>query len=424
MFQQEINHRNIFAFLQKTLPLSVALVACASTFLIIGAASTEARTSWSGPLTNLTASPQDKLEPGRPIARELAGGQTHSYQLKLSAGQFTSVIVQQRGIDVVEQLFAPDGRLIAEFDDELRPQEAERAEFVAEVGGAYRLDVTAKFKGDRGNYEIWLAEVRAATEKDRWLQESRKLEVEYKRLYTVGNSLDERMVPLAERALALREKALGPNDPQVAEILQYLGDIYLGWYQDYAKTEAMYRRALDIREQSLGPNHPAVATSLDALANVQWARGENVGTELMYRRALTIYENSLGDSHPSTLLARGGLAGVYWARGDLTQTEAILRSILAAKEKSLGPEAPEVAEALGDLASLYIDKREYETAEPLFQRALVINEKAYGPNSSLAIYSLSCLAYVHSKMGDYAKAEAEYLRVVSAEEARSGPEGD
>src|SRR5207253_10861731 len=106
-------------------------------------------------------------EPGKSIEAEISGGRIHSYKITMSAGQFAGLEIQQRGIDVAERLFASDGKLVAEFDDELRPQEQEEAEFVAEPGGTYRLDITAKFKGASGRYEIRLVEVRGASERDR-----------------------------------------------------------------------------------------------------------------------------------------------------------------------------------------------------------------------------------------------------------------
>src|SRR5437870_3083520 len=56
------------------------------------------------------------LEPGKPIERELAGGQAHSYQITLSAGQYLNVMVEQQGIDVVVALFGPDGKKLIEVD--------------------------------------------------------------------------------------------------------------------------------------------------------------------------------------------------------------------------------------------------------------------------------------------------------------------
>src|SRR5215475_9440611 len=58
------------------------------------------------------------LELGKPIERELAGGQSHAYQITLAAGQYLDVVVEQRGIDVVATLSGPDGKQIAEFDNE------------------------------------------------------------------------------------------------------------------------------------------------------------------------------------------------------------------------------------------------------------------------------------------------------------------
>jgi hypothetical protein len=36
----------------------------------------------------------NQLEPGKPIERELAGGQSHSYQLTLDAGQYLHLVVE------------------------------------------------------------------------------------------------------------------------------------------------------------------------------------------------------------------------------------------------------------------------------------------------------------------------------------------
>src|SRR2546421_12091728 len=56
------------------------------------------------------------LEPGQPVERELAGGQTHTYQIKLTAGQVFRVGVEQKGIDVALTLAGPDGKQLIESD--------------------------------------------------------------------------------------------------------------------------------------------------------------------------------------------------------------------------------------------------------------------------------------------------------------------
>ena len=50
------------------------------------------------------------------IERELAAGQTNSYTLNLDADQIAKVIVEQRGIDIVVRVIAPDGKTLFEVD--------------------------------------------------------------------------------------------------------------------------------------------------------------------------------------------------------------------------------------------------------------------------------------------------------------------
>src|SRR4030095_1943334 len=57
------------------------------------------------------------LEPGKSIERWLAGGETHSYRLTLAAGQFSHMVVNQRGIDLVVAFYGLDGGKLVEIDN-------------------------------------------------------------------------------------------------------------------------------------------------------------------------------------------------------------------------------------------------------------------------------------------------------------------
>src|SRR5215467_11338509 len=54
------------------------------------------------------------MEPGKAIARELRGGETHEYQFTLQAGQYAHVEVDQKSIDVTVVARGPDGERIFE----------------------------------------------------------------------------------------------------------------------------------------------------------------------------------------------------------------------------------------------------------------------------------------------------------------------
>ena len=81
-----------------------------------------------------------------------------------------------------------------------------------------------------------------------------------------------------------------------------LNDQGLGLYQQgrYAEAEPPYKRALAIREQALGPEHPEVANSLSSLAALHRAQGRYGEAEPLFKRALAIYEKALGPDHPSS----------------------------------------------------------------------------------------------------------------------------
>src|SRR6266480_836265 len=65
-----------------------------------------------------------------------------------------------------------------------------------------------------------------------------------------------------------------------------------------AEVDQLYQRALQIREQALGPTHRDVAQSLNNLANLLQAMGDYAGARPLHERALRIWEQALGPTHP------------------------------------------------------------------------------------------------------------------------------
>ena len=66
------------------------------------------------------------------------------------------------------------------------------------------------------------------------------------------------------------------------------------------------RRALAIDEKALGPDHPDVAIRLNNLAVLLSAERRLRGSRAL-RRALAIGEKALGSDHPHTLLVKKNL---------------------------------------------------------------------------------------------------------------------
>jgi tetratricopeptide (TPR) repeat protein len=107
------------------------------------------------------------LELGKAIEREMTGGQSHSYQLPMTSGQYALVVVEQKKLDVVVKLFAPDGKLITAVDSPNGRLGPEPVHITAETTGIYRLEVISFQEDARpGRYEATLVEQRPATHQD------------------------------------------------------------------------------------------------------------------------------------------------------------------------------------------------------------------------------------------------------------------
>src|SRR5262245_48684226 len=56
------------------------------------------------------------LEKGKPVEKQIAVGQTEQYRLTLTEGEYVRVVVEQKGVDVIVELFGPDGKKLGEVD--------------------------------------------------------------------------------------------------------------------------------------------------------------------------------------------------------------------------------------------------------------------------------------------------------------------
>jgi tetratricopeptide (TPR) repeat protein len=227
--------------------------------------------------------------------------------------------------------------------------------------------------------------------------------------------------PLLRRGLAIWEKALGPEHPDVAGSLNNLAALYDNQAR-YAEAEPLFKRALAIREKALDPEHPDVAKSLNNLALLYDNQGRYAEAEPLYRRTLVIWEKALGPEHPDVATSLNNLALLYRAQGRYTEAEPLYRRALAIQEKALGPEHPDVGKSLNNLAALYRTQGRYAEAEPLFKRALAIREKALGSEHPDVAKSLYNLAALYGNQGRYAEAEPLFKRALAIREKALGPE--
>jgi CHAT domain-containing protein len=264
-----------------------------------------------------------------------------------------------------------------------------------------------------------LSDLSAAGAQEGDLAEAQRLNHQVFQYYAMGQY--HQATALAQRALEIREKALGPEHPETAVSLNNLANLFEAM-GDYAKAEPLFEHALAIREKALGPEHPDTAQSLNNLAVLYQATGAYAKVEPLYQRALAIREKALGPEDPYTASTLNNLAELYKATGAYAKAEPLYQRALAINEKALGPEHPATANSLNNLAALYLVTDDYAKAEPLYQHALAIREKALGPEHPDTASTLNNLAVLYKFIGAYAKAEPLYQRALAISEKALGPE--
>jgi tetratricopeptide (TPR) repeat protein len=213
--------------------------------------------------------------------------------------------------------------------------------------------------------------------------------------------------PLYQRAIAIGEKTLGPEHPNLAAGLNNLAELYRVTGR-YAEAEPLYQRAIAIGEKTLGPEHPDLATWLNNLATLYQDTGRYAyaGAELLFKRVLAIRKKTRGPEHPDVATGLNNLAGLYQASGRFDAAEPLLKRALAIDEKALGPEHPDLAIDLNNLAGLYQATGRFDAAEPLFQRAIAILEKALPPEHPNLKQGRENYAHLLDQLGRPAEAAA------------------
>jgi CHAT domain-containing protein/uncharacterized protein HemY len=248
-------------------------------------------------------------------------------------------------------------------------------------------------------------------------QEARRLHEQALTLYDSGRYREA--IPMARRALALQEKALGAEGLDVAAVSESLGKLYTA-AGNYDEAEPAYRRTLAIREKVLGPEHQATAQILFNLGNLYNKTATFGQAEPYYRRSLAICEKVLGEEHNDTAAALSGLTAFFVSVGKYDQAEVLGQRALAIRERLFGAEHLETVIVVSNLGLLYYLRGAHVQAEVLYQQALAVRERLQGASHPEAAVVRKRLADLYAETGAYLKAEQFYERALSSQEARLG----
>jgi TonB family protein len=205
------------------------------------------------------------------------------------------------------------------------------------------------------------------------LAEAKKLSVEIVKLYNEGK-YDE-AIPLARRAVELKEKVLGKESPSLADSLNNLGALYM-MKRDYHSANSAYKRSLAIYEKAEGAESPSLTLMLDKLAWINYGLGYNGEAQDLLERSWHI------------------------------------------KEKAFGEESTEVGQSLVYLAQFYEKQGKYAKAIPYYQQAVELLEKTGATESFQAQVAQKCSCTM--KLNKQVKEAEEFEKRAFAKRRKTG----
>lgn len=347
---------------------------------------------------------EQDLRAGRPVERELRGGEVHSYLVRAEAGQYLRAVVEQKGVDVVVRLYAPSDRALAEIDSPNGTRGPEPVSVIVEEAGLYRLEVRAlDEKAAAGRYEIEVKELRDATalDRDRVAWEGALAEAQLLSNQGTAESL-RKAVEKYEGVLPLLRAA--QERQTEAATLQSAGVVY-GRLGEYKKSSEYFDQALPLWHAA--GDRKGESEALYEIGIYYWRVGENEKALEYLSQALRL-KRTIGDEHGAAIT----LTGIGWVYERLGR----LHDALDNYNQALPPlraagDGPMEAAVFNSIGLVYYTLGEPQKASGSFDQALALS-RASGNRYNEAL-ALSNIGGLHGQLGDHQKALDYYEKALT-----------
>lgn len=374
--------------------------------------------------------PKAILADGR---HELKGGESHSYTINLTAGQFLHALIEQQGIDVSVSLFKPDGTQISVSDSPNDRFGPEPALLVADVSGEHRIEVRApSSRVSAASYQIRIVALREATATDKQHAAAQRAFDEAQKLRAQSAAASKReaiskyreALPLFEAAgdnyrRTLAVQAIGIAHLQLNEfrlalqqfeaalsLAQQVGDqrleapieTFLGGAYDLlgeiARSHQHYERARVLAGR-LNDN-PTQGSAFNNIGKLHHDAGD-------FQRALDYYLLALplfAESPSRRAITLNNIGASYNSLGEPERALDYLQQSLEILKA--GPDRSAEALTLHNIGFSYNKLAKYKEALDYYNQARVMVQKI--SNRSLEALTLDLLGVTYSEMGQPEKA--------------------
>jgi CHAT domain-containing protein/Tfp pilus assembly protein PilF len=345
-----------------------------------------------------------QLEPGKAVETAVSGGETYTYRMRVKAGQFIHIVINQMGAHVRLELYGPDG-LIASMENPNGTTGLQQISTIAKSTGRYALKMIAEEKNaSAGSCRVLMEPLHLPTKAD-----SSRILAE--RRFTDAGSMSivspRRAVRRYEAALSLwrsaadsYEEAMSLN--MVAALHENLGATKEA-LDNYNQALLLWRNVGDQYMESMTLNH---------IGSVYDAAGEKDKAIKQFEVALEFARNN--GIQIDQVYALGGIGKLHFESGDTDKALSEFKQAVSLAQQ-LGDKSDE-AVSLDNLGRVTDFLGEAERALDDYKRALAI-ERALGDDEARA-ETLNKIAGVYNELGDRQQALSYYRQALNL--ARQG----
>ncbi len=335
------------------------------------------------------------LNEGQTVEKAIAGGESHQYQMTLTTGQFVRVIIDQRGIDLVEEVVGPDAQKLVEVDGPSGQNGPERVLILAAAAGPYRIEVRPLIKqATPGRYEIRVDALRPATQEDKDRVAAQLAFYEGVQASREATA-DSRRKALARFDEALnRWRALADRSGE-AQALHAIGRTY-GMSGESEKALVFLNQALTLWRE-LGERQ-AEASALNNIGLSYTILGEYQRVVDNLSASLSMYR--LTGDHRGEAFVNNNLCLSYRRLGDYQKALTHCTESLA-MQRAMGDRRSE-SENLNNLGLVHKSLTNYDKAREFFSESLTLKRALNDRRGEIS--PLANLGQIYLLTGDSQKA--------------------
>ncbi len=352
-----------------------------------------------------TTPPQSvALESGKPIERAIAGGESHTYQISLAAGQFMHVVVEQRGMDVKLSLAGADGKPLIASDLTGIIGFADSLAYEAAAAGTYQLVIRANGAATvSGDYSAKLEVKDSASIQDRKRITAESLLNEARRLYSEGRYEDPQLgEKLGQALVSFREL----DDRYLQGLTLNLIGLTRSVNGQYEMAIEAYKQALPLwRSEKLRSGEGALLSKI-GYSNMFLGKFED---SIEYFEQALVAVREVGDRKIEAIVLRDDLAAVYRMMNRMDKAIEYDQQALdlARAEKDRVGERM----SLNQIGIVYMESGNYDRAIQSHEQSLAIAREMKDLDSERR--SLINLGSVYAEMDRNEKAIEYYEQALS-----------